>query len=126
MEISYAKNINYSSNDKLIFICYRRISTEKGIRLFKTYVIGSSAVMSDSLKNSTNATRLGGKDRFETNKKIINHFYKSPTEFYLSNHAVLVDALTVSPIAKNTPVVLVKKGSDKSILKGATNYISFL
>ena len=86
----------------------------------KTYVIGSSAVMSDSLKNSTNATRLGGKDRFETNKKIINHFYKSPTEFYLSNHAVLVDALTVSPIAKNTPVVLVKKGSDKSILKGAT------
>ena len=86
----------------------------------KSYVIGSSSVMSESLRKSVNAIRLGGKDRFETNKKIINHFYKSPKEFYLSNHSVLVDALTVSPIAKNTPVVLVKKGSDKSILKGAT------
>lgn len=86
----------------------------------ESYVIGSSGVMSDKLVQETNSTRLGGKDRFETNKKVIEKFYPGQKEFYLSKGWQLVDALTVSPLAKNMPVVLVHNGTDKSILKGAT------
>lgn len=86
----------------------------------ESYVIGSSSVMSDELVKKSNSTRLGGKDRYDTNKKVIEYFYKGTKEFYLARGDELVDALTGSPLAKNAPVVLVKNGSDKSILKGAT------
>lgn len=86
----------------------------------ESYVIGGPSIMSDKLVQSTNSTRLGGLDRFETNKKVIEKFYNNPKEFYLSKAYQLVDALTVSPLAKNTPVVLVAENSNKSILNGAT------
>jgi len=85
----------------------------------ETYVIGSTSVMSKKIEDKTNATRLGGIDRFDTNKKVIKHFYGQPTEFYLSKSHQLVDALTGSPLAKKHPIVLVNNGSDKSILEGA-------
>lgn len=85
----------------------------------ETYVIGSTGVMSKKIEDKTNATRLGGIDRFDTNKKIIKHFYGQPTEFYLSKSEQLVDALTGSPLAKNAPIVLVNNISDKTILEGA-------
>lgn len=84
-----------------------------------TYIIGSTNVMSKKIEDKTNATRLGGIDRFDTNKKIIKHFYGQPTEFYLSKSEQLVDALTGSPLAKNAPIVLVNNISDKTILEGA-------
>lgn len=86
----------------------------------ESYVIGSSSVMSDKLVNETNSTRLGGKDRFETNKKVIEKFYPNKKEFHVAKGWQLVDALTASPIAKDEPVVLVHDGTDKKILKGAT------
>lgn len=86
----------------------------------ESYVIGGSSIMSDKLVQSTNSTRLGGIDRFETNKKVIEKFYSNPKEFYLSKAYQLVDALTVSPLAKNAPVVLVAENSNKTILNGAT------
>ena len=86
----------------------------------ESYVIGGPSIMSDKLVQSTNSTRLGGLDRFETNKKVIEKFYNNPKEFYLSKAYQLVDALTVSPLAKNTPVVLVAENSNKTILNGAT------
>ncbi|CEI73319.1 cell wall-binding repeat-containing protein [Romboutsia hominis] len=88
-----------------------------------TYVIGSSISMSDNIVNKTNATRLGGSDRFATNKLVIEKFYPNTNEFYISKGYTLVDALTVSPLAKNYPVVLVHNNSDKSVIKNATKLI---
>ena len=87
----------------------------------KNYVIGGSGVMSNNLANKTNATRLHGKDRFETNKKVNNYFYPNANEFILTKGWNLVDALTSSSLGK--PIVLVEKGTDKSILKGASSLI---
>lgn len=83
------------------------------------YAIGLQGVMDESLVESIVATRVGGKNRFETNKKIINTFYKNVASYYLSKSDQLVDALAASPITKYSPIVLVNKNSDKSVLKGA-------
>jgi len=89
----------------------------------ESYVIGSSDVMNESIVQKTNATRLGGIDRFATNKLVIEKFYPNTNEFYISKGYTLVDALTVSPLAKNYPVVLAHNGSDKSVVKNATKLI---
>ncbi|MDV9762949.1 cell wall-binding repeat-containing protein [Clostridioides difficile] len=85
----------------------------------KTYAVGGSISMSTSLVNKTNAKRLGGSDRYDTNKKVIKEFYTDASEFYLSDGYDLVNALTGSTIAKENPIVLVSESSDKSILAGA-------
>lgn len=92
----------------------------KGI---KSYAIGGQSCISDNLVKKTNSERIAGNDRFNTNKKVIEKFYNFPKEFYLSKGYNLVDALTVSAISDNRPVVLVYNESDKSILKGATKLI---
>lgn len=89
----------------------------------ESYVIGSTSTMSNNIVTQTNSTRLGGIDRFATNKIVIEKFYPNTNEFYISKGYVLVDALTVSPLAKNYPVVLVHQGSDKSVVKNATKLI---
>lgn len=89
----------------------------------QSYVIGSTSVMDNSIVNKTKATRLGGIDRYATNKVVVEKFYNGTNEFYISKGDVLVDALTVSPLAKNYPVILAKKGSDKSAVKNATKLI---
>ncbi|GEM_PF-1796396 len=86
----------------------------------ESYAIGGSSSISDGLVNRTNSKRIGGTDRFDTNKKIIQEFYGSASEFYITKAYNLVDALTGSTIAKNTPIVLVHNGSNKSILKNAS------
>lgn len=89
----------------------------------ETYIIGLDAVMSNNIVTKVNGTRLGGIDRFATNKLVIEKFYPNTNEFYISKGYVLVDALTVSPLAKNYPVVLAHQGSDKSVLRNATKLI---
>ncbi len=66
----------------------------------KSYALGSSEIISDELVKSTNSIRLGGTDRFETNKIVIQEFYKNSKEFYLSKGLQLTDALAASTIAK--------------------------
>ena len=83
------------------------------------YAIGLQGVMDESLVESLGATRIGGSNRFETNKKIIKTFYKNVASYYLSKSDQLVDALAASPVTKYSPIVLVSKNSDKSVLKGA-------
>lgn len=84
------------------------------------YAIGLQGVMDENLVESVDATRIGGSNRFETNKKIIKAFYKNVSSYHLSKSDQLVDALAASPMTKYSPIVLVNKNSDKSILKGAT------
>lgn len=83
------------------------------------YAIGGKSAINEDLVRETNATRIGGNDRFETNKKVIEKFYNESTDFYITKGYQLVDALTLSPLAKEKPIVLVADGSNKSILKGA-------
>jgi len=89
----------------------------------ETYIIGLDAVMSNNIVTKAKGIRLGGIDRFATNKIVIEKFYQNTNEFYISKGYVLVDALTVSPLAKNYPVVLAHQGSDKSVVKNATKLI---
>ncbi|MCC0763395.1 cell wall-binding repeat-containing protein [Clostridioides sp. ES-S-0006-03] len=90
--------------------------TKEGVRY---YALGSEEIISNDLVKKTNAVRLAGEDRFETNKKVIKHFYSSAKEFYLSKGFQLVDAVAGSSIAKNAPIVLVDGSSDKSVLRSA-------
>lgn len=84
------------------------------------YAIGLQGVMNETLVESLGATRIGGNDRYLTNKKIINTFYRNVSSYHLSKSEQLVDALSASPMTKYAPIVLVNKNSDKSVLKGAT------
>ncbi|WP_413926903.1 cell wall-binding repeat-containing protein [Clostridioides sp. ZZV13-5731] len=86
----------------------------------ESYAIGGNSSMSDKLVNDTNSTRLGGTDRYDTNKKIANKFYNGAKEFYIASGTDLVYALIGSTMAKNTPIVLVDYGSSKEVLKDAT------
>ncbi|KPI55851.1 cell surface protein [Clostridioides difficile] len=86
----------------------------------ESYVIGGTASMDEKLVNDTNSTRLGGTDRYDTNKKIINKFYSGVKEFYVSSGTDLVYALIGSTIAKDNAIVLVDNDSNKSVLKSTT------
>lgn len=88
------------------------------------YSLGSEEIMSSELVSKTNSVRIAGKDRFETNKKVIQRFYKGIKKFYVSQGYKLVDAVAGSPLAKDKPIVLVNDGSDKSVLRGADEVTS--
>ncbi|MCI9976411.1 cell wall-binding repeat-containing protein [Clostridioides difficile] len=94
----------------------------------KTYAIGGTTSINDSLVNSTKATRIGGVDRLDTNEKIINHFYKEMLDEYKYLNQIcivssdnLIDALLSSTIHKEYPVFLVNETNDKSLVNNA-NY----
>ena len=82
------------------------------------YVIGGNNVVDKSIADKYNAEVLAGKDRYATNKEVINEFYSGSDKVYIANGDKLVDALTASPLAKKDGIVLVNEKSDKSILKG--------
>ncbi|MDI0267197.1 cell wall-binding repeat-containing protein [Clostridioides difficile] len=86
----------------------------------ETYAIGGKASMNDKLINKTKATRIGGVDRYDTNKQIVNKFYNGSKEFYIASGTDLVYSLAGSTIAQKAPIVLVGNGSNKSILKNAS------
>lgn len=85
----------------------------------ESYAIGGNLSMSNKLVSDTNSIRLGGTDRYDTNKKIINKFYNGVKEFYIASGTDLVYALIGSTVAQKTPIVLVDKNSNKEILKNA-------
>lgn len=89
----------------------------------QSYVVGGSSTMSDNIVKKTQSERIGGVDRFATNKLIIQKFYQNADLFHITKAYDLKDAMIAAPVANklNKPVVLVHYGSDKSILKGARN-----
>lgn len=90
----------------------------------KSYAIGGTSSMSTTLVKNTKSIRLGGSTRFETNKAIINKFYKNTREFYVAGAYELTNALVGSSLSKDSPMVLVSDGSNKSILKNAKKITS--
>ncbi len=89
----------------------------------KYYVVGGNTVMSDSLQNSFSAERLSGSNRYTTNKVIVKKFYPNTDKLYFAKGDNLVDALSVSPLAKNNGLALVSDNSDKSVFYGKDGII---
>ena len=81
------------------------------------YVVGGEAVVSSSLVNKFGAVRLSGSNRYRTNKVVVERFYANSDKLYFTKGDKLVDALTVSSLAKTDGVVFVSSTSDKSILE---------
>lgn len=81
----------------------------------KKYAIGGETVLGKHFDSF--AERLGGIDRFQTNKVVIKRFYDTIEHVNLSKSGVLIDALTSSALKE--PVVLVSDDSDKTVLNGA-------
>jgi putative cell wall-binding protein len=111
--------------DKMPIILTDGKTTEYDTTDKQAYTIGGSNSMSDDIVK-TDEVRLGGKDRFETNRMIIKEFYGESKEFYITKAYNLVDALTGSVLAKDTPILLVHNGSNKSVLNDATIKITAL
>lgn len=82
------------------------------------YVIGGSTVASNKLQAAYSAKRLAGNDRYKTNRAILNKFYPNSKKLYCANGTALIDALTVSLLAKDNGIAFVGNNSDNSILKG--------
>lgn len=85
----------------------------------KTYAIGGNAVISDSIVKKTNATRIGGKNRFETNKKVIQKFYPNCKKFMILESDGIHRSFALQAITADQPIVLASANSDKSVLNGA-------
>ena len=80
-----------------------------------SYIIGGEGVMS-SYFNSF-GERIGGVNRFDTNRKIIDRFFSDKNHVYLSNSNIFADALSASALKE--PIVLIDNYSDKRVLAGA-------
>ncbi len=65
----------------------------------KYYVVGGSAVVSNSLVNKFGAIRLSGSNRYATNRAVVSKFYANSGKLYYTKGDLLVDALTVSSLA---------------------------
>lgn len=94
----------------------------------KTFIIGANGVISDSIASKLpNAERLGGKDRYETNKNVFDRFKSelNLNQLYIASALDFPDALSVSALAgKNSNFVLlsnlkVAEASSKSIMSSS-------
>lgn len=99
----------------------------------KTYVIGGEGVLTKSLVSTLkNPERVGGIDRYETNKKIFDRFADelNLSEVYLAAGTQFPDALSASAIAaKNNTFVILSdtktvKQSCKDIINSNRQYIN--
>jgi len=91
----------------------------------KTYVIGGTAVVSDSVKDEfPNALRLGGNDRFDTNTEVLKEFKNliagGKMFFANGNDTSLIDSLAGAPMVAKVrgAIVLANKESVPDGTKG--------
>ena len=96
------------------------VSKKSGV---KYYVVGGNTVMSNSIQSSFGAERLSGSNRYTTNKVIVKKFYPNTDKLYFAKGDGLVDALAVSPLAKNSGLALVNENSDKSVFYNKENLV---
>ena len=96
------------------------VSKKSGVEY---YVVGGNTVMSNSIQTSFGAERLSGSNRYTTNKVIVKKFYPNTDKLYFAKGDGLVDALSVSPLAKNSGLALVNENSDKSVFYNKENLV---
>lgn len=90
------------------------------------YILGNEEQISKSIEKELKmATRINGKDRYDTNKKIIQEFYNinDLKHVYITKggtytQADFINTLSIAPIAarENAPVVLSRDVMDKELL----------
>jgi len=93
----------------------------------KTYVIGGTAVVSDSVKDTLpNAARLGGYDRFDTNTEVLKKFENliigGSMFFANGNDTSLIDSLTGAPMAAKLGGAIVLSNKE-TVPDGTKGYI---
>ncbi|WP_392486697.1 cell wall-binding repeat-containing protein [Haloimpatiens sp. FM7315] len=99
-------------------------------KLSNVYAIGGNTILSDNVLKEANAKRIFGKDRYDTNIKIIEEFKKN-LEFkkvFISSgrNANIVDALSgsVASSKESSPIILVGdsvQNVTKDFIKGNVN-----
>lgn len=100
----------------------------------KSYIIGGHDAISEEVeKEIPNSERVYGKNRYETNAKVIDRFYKNKIDklFYCKGSYIkenedkvdLVDAMLVSPLAskKESPILLVGEKIEEEQKKAIKN-----
>ncbi|GAA0739711.1 cell wall-binding repeat-containing protein [Clostridium oceanicum] len=87
----------------------------------ENYVVGSTGVVSDKVASKlNNSVRLGGKNRYSTNSKILNYFSDKFNygKVYVASGKDYPDALCGSALASLTksPLILVGDSVDESVM----------
>lgn len=111
--------INEDNEDKIL-----AFAKENNIE--DVYILGSEKQISESLEKEFKKTiRINGKDRFDTNKQIIQEFYNSNdlkhvyiTKGGINTQVDFLNTLSISQIAarENAPVILSRDVMDKELL----------
>lgn len=82
------------------------------------YIIGGNKVVRTSVQNSLKSSeRLGGKDRYYTNKIIIDKFYQNPRHYNLVDKSDYTIATVGCSISTKNPIVLINYRSNLVALK---------
>ncbi|NFS08966.1 cell wall-binding repeat-containing protein [Clostridium botulinum] len=89
--------------------------------LIESYVVGGTGVVSNKISSQLkNSTRLGGKNRYETNSVVLNHFADkfSYDKVYVASGENYPDALSGSVLAaaSKSPLILVGDSVDSSVM----------
>ena len=80
-------------------------------------VIGGEAAVSNSIQESTNSDRIGGKNRYETNRMVLDKFYKDRKSISFCNGETLVDALSGVYFAKDEGILLVNRTENLNLVE---------
>lgn len=80
-------------------------------------IIGGKDVVSNSIQESTNSDRIGGKNRYETNRMVLDKFYKNRKSVSFCNGETLVDALSGAYFAKDEGILLVNRTENLNLLE---------
>lgn len=83
----------------------------------KYTIIGGKDVVSDSIQQDTNSFRIGGANRYETNRMVLERFYKNRSSISFCNGETLVDALSGTYFARNHGIALVNSEENLHLLK---------
>ncbi|MCR1954112.1 cell wall-binding repeat-containing protein [Clostridioides mangenotii] len=99
------------------------------------YVIGGPNNMSNTIVSNTNATRISGNDRFETNEEVVNAFIDTESycslienenlSFNIVDGYNLSGGLLASTISKDALFCLVSPSSDKGYMYIANKIVAF-
>lgn len=90
----------------------------------KRYIIGGTTAIPNSIINQIEPSeRIGGENRYATNKLIIDKFYTNPKEFYIVDKMDYRVASIACSICTNKPLVLVNQNIQPTVLKNADKII---
>lgn len=91
----------------------------------KRYIIGGTSVVNSSVQNSLkDSERIGGADRYATNKLIIDRFYSNPKDFYIVDKNDYTIASVACSICTSKPLVLINYNTNPTVLSGAREIIA--